>query len=286
MSAKRFNVKTSDTLGNFVSTVLAGVKKRRVQQLLKHHAIAVNGAVTSRATHVLEPGDEVVIHFDGAAVPDLPAGLKIIFQDKHLLVVDKPPGLLTIADDNERVRTAYAFLTEYVRERDANARVFSVHRLDQGTSGLILFARSEEVKRALQDDWRKVDKRYLAIVEGTPRPSEDTITSRLSENRAKVVYSSEQGDLAITHYRVLQTVRGLSLVEVNIETGRKNQIRVHLSDRGHPVVGDKKYGAHANPVGRLALHATHLSFTHPVRGERMTFDSPLPPKLQKLVNPV
>ena len=289
MSVQRHTVDQPMTLQAFVAQVLVGAKPRRIQQLLRFRAVAVNGAIVTRAGHPLAVGDQVAIHFGPAiATKDrLPAGIRILFEDEHLLVVDKPPGLLAIATEKERERTAYALLTDHVRERtrDDEARVFIVHRLDQGTSGLMIFARSEEVKRQLQEQWKTVEKKYLAVVEGCPRPDHGTLRSRLQENRAFRVYSTpgEEGEEAVTHYRTLRKSGRFALLEVTLETGRKNQIRVHLSDLGHPVVGDGKYGAHSNPISRLALHAAHLVFTHPVRQERLTFTSPLPPKMRALI---
>lgn len=289
MPTQRHTVKEETTLQDFVGTVLAGARPRRVQQLIRFKSVAVNGEVVTRALHTLKAGDVVVIHF-GHSAPQktpLPGGMKLLFEDEHLIVVDKPPGLLTIATDKERTRTAYALLTSHVREQthDEEARVFIVHRLDQGTSGLLVFARTEEIKRTLQDQWKTVEKKYQAVVEGCPKPESDTIRSVLKENRALRVYSTddEEGDEAITRYRTVQKAGRYCLLEITIETGRKNQIRVHLAERGHPVVGDAKYGAHGNPIERLALHAWQLAFTHPVRQERLVFTSPIPPRMRSLV---
>lgn len=286
MNVRRHTVSEAGVLQDVLGTVLRGARGTRIQQLLKHKAVTVNGDVVSRGTHALKAGDVVAVHFNRhrSRPHALPEGLKLIFEDADLIVVDKPPGLLTIATEHERRRTAYALLTAYAHGSGAG-RVFIVHRLDRDTSGLLVFARSEAIKRTLQDQWRTVEKKYLAVVEGTPKESAGTIRSRLRENRAMNVYetSSEEGALAVTHYRVLQSSTRYALLEIVLETGRKNQIRVHLAELGHAVVGDRKYGAHGNPVGRLALHASTLSFVHPTRGERLRFSSPLPPALKKLM---
>ncbi|MBM3460510.1 MAG: RluA family pseudouridine synthase [Armatimonadetes bacterium] len=270
----------------FLSSALAGARGTRIKQLLRFRSVVVNGVAITRGSHPVKPGDEIVVHFEKRPAPEsLPHGLKVIFEDEHVLVVEKPPGLLTMASETENQRTAYAVLTEYARGQDPEARVFIVHRLDQGTSGLLVFARSEAVKRALQNGWREVDKNYLAIVEGTPSQAEGTIRRPLKENRGLEVYEADDGVPAITHYKVLKPGKKYSLVEIILETGRKNQIRVHLAGLGHPVAGDRKYGARTDPARRLALHAATLSFVHPVRGERLQFSSPLPSRLQAIIGP-
>lgn len=284
---QQYTVRTAGRLDAFLGSVLFGARAKRIQQLLKFRSVAVNGAVISRGAHEVAVGDLVTIHFDGGAprVAPLAAGLKVVYEDEHLLAVDKPPGLLTIATEHERERTAYAILTDYVRERHPDARVFIVHRLDKGTSGLVLFARSEPVKRALQERWREVEKHYLAVVQGTPPQKQGTLRSHLRENRGLEVYATDgdEGVEAVTHYEVAASNRRYALLDVRLETGRKNQIRVQLADLGFPVVGDRKYGAQDSPVGRLALHASRISLVHPVRGERIELTSPLPPRLQALV---
>lgn len=287
MNVQKFPVKEAGPLDAFIATVLAGARPKRVQQLLKFKAVAVNGEVVSKGKHALAVGDVVTISFEGRPVQNakLAGGLELVYEDADLIVINKPPGLLTIATETERERTAYALLTEYVRERGREERVFIVHRLDKGTSGLLVFARSEAVKRMLQDGWGQVEKKYLAIVEGRPKEESGTIRSFLRDNKGLNVYSTNEADgvPAVTHYRIVSSSTRYSLLEITLETGRKNQIRVHLSDQGHPVLGDMKYGAHASPAGRLALHASVLSFKHPVRHDMLTFTSPLPEKLRGLM---
>ena len=287
MAAQTHKATQEEPLRALLARALAGATGKRIEQLLRFKSVAVNGEVVVRGAHPLQPGDVVTIHFDKrpAARAVLEQGLKIVHEDPDIIVVDKPPGLLSIATDHERERTAYAIVTEYARSRAADGRVFVVHRLDKGTSGLLMFARSEAVKRALQDGWRDVEKKYFAVVEGAPTPPADTIRTQLRENKGLEVYSTEDGDgsEAITEYRTVKRGRKHALLEVTLQTGKKNQIRVHLAERGHPVAGDKKYGAHANPAGRLGLHACSLSFTHPVRGERIRLTSALPVALAALL---
>jgi len=214
-------------------------------------------------------------------------GVVVLHEDGDILVVDKPPGLLTIATAKERLRTAYAAMTDHVREgAGRRARIFIVHRLDRETSGVLVFAKHEEAKRFLQDNWEATRKRYLAVVHGRPERREGVIASRLVENRVHHVYSTTdpgRGRPARTAYRVLRVTRRFALLEIDLLTGRKNQIRVHLADIGHPVVGDRKYGDPKDVHLRLALHASSLTLPHPADGLPRTFESPLPPAFVRLV---
>ena len=213
-------------------------------------------------------------------------GLAILYEDEDILVIDKPAGLLSIATESEKSQTAYFLLTDYVRKASPRARVFIVHRLDRETSGVLLFAKTYASKMKLQEGWAATEKHYLAIVQGKPAKKADTITSYLAENKAHRVYStgtSRKGRLASTAYRVLKEGNGMTLLDIHLLTGRKNQIRVHLADIGHPVVGDKKYGDGKGPRARLALHAWSLSFVHPVSGERMTLVAPTPMLFSKIM---
>ena len=203
--------------------------------------------------------------------------MRIIYEDDALVVIEKPAGLLTIATDKVRDRTAYFMLNEHLRPK--RQRVFIVHRLDRDASGLLVFAKTEQAKRFLQDHWKDFEKTYFAIVEGAPEKKSGTISSFLRQNKFLKVYSgrrTEDSKFSVTHYKVVQAGFPHSLLEINLETGRKHQIRVHLADLGHPIAGDKRYGAKTNPAGRLALHASRLAFTHPVSGQRMVFESELP----------
>jgi len=219
--------------------------------------------------------------------PPLPPGLRILFEDEHVLVVVKPAGLLTIATAREKARTTYSILTDHVRRGAARSRerVFIVHRLDRETSGVLVFARTEAAKRRLQDDWENTAKQYLAVVHGRPEPPRGLIESYLAENRAHHVYRTRdrtKGKLARTAYRVGASNRRYSLLEIDLLTGRKHQIRVHLAGLGHPVVGDRRYGQ-PGERGELALHARSLAFTHPASGERLTFTVEPPAHFDRLM---
>jgi tRNA pseudouridine32 synthase/23S rRNA pseudouridine746 synthase/23S rRNA pseudouridine1911/1915/1917 synthase len=212
----------------------------------------------------------------------------IIYEDKDILVVDKPPGLLTIGTDKEKSRTAYFILTDYVRKGQAKSRkrLFIVHRLDRDTSGLVVFAKTPEAKQFLQRHWDETSKKYLAVVHGTCEKTSETISTYLVETKARKVYSTAdttKGRLAHTAYKVLKQTEDFALLEVDLLTGRKHQARVHLAGIGHPVVGDDKYGNETGTHKRLALHATSISFTHPFSGKQVTFETIIPPYFSRLV---
>jgi len=218
----------------------------------------------------------------------LPKGLVIIHEDKDILVVDKPPGLLTMGTETEKSRTAYFALTDYVRKGCAKSknRIFIVHRLDRDTSGILIFAKNQQAKLRLQSQWKETKKRYLAVVHGTCEKRSETITSYLAENKAHTVYSTtdiKKGKLSRTAYRVLKETRDFALLEVDLLTGRKHQIRVHLADNGHPVVGDKKYGKGDQAHKRIALHALSISLRHPFSGKELTFETNVPAYFNRLV---
>ena len=217
-----------------------------------------------------------------------PKGVDILHDDRDIIVVDKAPGLLTIGTDREKSRTAYFALTDYVRKGNAKSksRVFIVHRLDRETSGVLIFARTEEAKLRLQGQWDQTHKQYLAVVHGRLEKHADTITTYLRENSVHVVYSTAdpaRGKLSRTAYRVLKETDAYTLLEVELLTGRKHQIRVHLAGIGHPVVGDQKYGKQEGPHKRLALHARTITFAHPFSGKSMTFEAKTPGYFKTLV---
>lgn len=214
--------------------------------------------------------------------------VEILFEDRDILVVDKAPGVLTMASDREHERTAYSIMTDYVRKGyiKSRNRIFIVHRLDRDTSGVLVFAKNENSKRFLQDHWDQTEKKYLAIVHGHLARKSDIITSYLAENNAFVVYSTQNhsiGKLARTEYKVVKESPKFSMLEINLLTGRKNQIRVHLSDIGHPVAGDIKYGGKNDCCNRLALHAKSISLKHPYNGKSLYFETTTPEYFDRLM---
>jgi tRNA pseudouridine32 synthase/23S rRNA pseudouridine746 synthase/23S rRNA pseudouridine1911/1915/1917 synthase len=221
----------------------------------------------------------------------LPHGLVLLHEDRDILVVDKPAGLLTIGTERDKSHTAYFILTDYVRKGCARSRnrVFIVHRLDRETSGVLVFAKSKEAKLRLQGEWGETEKEYLAVVHGRCQKSEETITTYLAENKAHVMYSTSdptKGKLSRTAYKVLKQTKAFALLEVNLLTGRKNQIRVHLAGIGHPIVGDSKYGRVKESYPRLALHARSISFRHPISGQRLTIAAKVPGYFHALIGSI
>ncbi len=221
----------------------------------------------------------------------LSRGLEILYEDKDIIVVDKPAGLLTVGTPTDKLRTAHYILTDYVRKgcQKSRNRIFVVHRLDQWTSGVLLFAKSEEIKMRLQAQWKDTEKKYIAVVHGHLSPKEGIITSYLAQNKAYVVYSTTnpaKGKFAQTAYKVLKETPQFSLLEITLLTGRKNQIRVHMADKGHPVAGDRKYGKTDDGNRRLALHSKSISFKHPTTGEQMTFQAKPPNYFNELIGSI
>ncbi len=217
-----------------------------------------------------------------------PKGPEIIYEDKDLLVVDKPAGLLTVGTAKEKSRTLYFILTDYIRKGNTKShnRIFIVHRLDREASGILVFAKNFAAKERLQNQWDDTKKKYLVVVHGQCEKESDTISSYLAENKAHVVYATRdtvKGKLSHTAYKVLKSTKEFSLLEIDLITGRKHQIRVHLANIGHPIVGDKKYGPEKRTQKRLALHAFSISFNHPATGKPCTFETPIPPYLNALI---
>jgi len=260
---------------------LAPMNRTRVKQLLQHGRVLVNGRPVTRHDHPLAPADLVAIAADGAAPRGEPA-LTVCYEDDALVVIDKPAGLLSVATGAEKDDTAFTRLAALL-ERRKTGRPFVVHRLDRGTSGLLLFARSPQVRDQLQAGWEGVAKTYLAVTEGVPRPAEGMVENHLLEGgnlRVRAAAPDAPGaKWAVSRYRVLGLHDGRSLVAVELLTGRKHQIRIHLAGLGCSVVGDSDYGAKSDPVGRVCLHAWRMAFDHPVGGRRVEVEATTPPEL-------
>jgi 23S rRNA pseudouridine1911/1915/1917 synthase len=281
-------VSETTTLLPFLFAEWHEVKKVKVRQWLKFGSVQVNGRSVTQFNHVLKAGDviEIISQKPVYRQTELPSGLRIVHEDDEIIVLEKPAGWLTIAKDNGKGRNVYAVLTDYVRSANSKLKIWIVHRLDRDTSGLIVFAKTEEAKHTLQGQWGEFEKKYFAIVEGAPPAESGTLRSYLDESNPLRVFSAPQSEdtrEAVTHYQVVKRSAALALLELTLETGRRHQIRVQLSDVRCPVVGDERYGAKTDPAERLALHACLLSFQHPVTGEEMHFESKLPTELAKLV---
>lgn len=261
---------------------LAPTNRTRVKQLLQHGRVLVNGRPVTRHDHPLSPSDRITIAAEGAAPRGGSPPLAVCYEDDALVVIDKPAGLLSVATEVEKDDTAFTRLAALLERRKAG-RPFVVHRLDRGTSGLLLFAKSARVRDQLQAGWEDVSKTYLAVTEGVPRPAEGTIENLLLEGgnlRVRPTAADAPGaKRAASRYRVLGVHEGRALVAVELLTGRKHQIRVHLAGLGCPVTGDRDYGARSDPVGRVCLHAWQLAFEHPIEGRRLEVEATVPPEL-------
>ena len=290
---RQFQVSCRCELLPYLTGLPLGLSRKQAKDLLRFRAVTVKGKATVRHDTELAPGDVVTIaarkQASDAALERY--GLTIVHLDDAVVVVEKPAGLLSMGSEREKEKTAYRILNTHLKAlmKTPAQQVFIVHRLDRETSGLMMFARTESAQAALQRDWKGVIKRYLAVVEGLPADAQGTLKDRLVEGKSLMVHRVEEGgELAITHYRVLRAKGARSLLELTLETGRRNQIRVQLAALGHPVIGDRKYGAKigpkTDPAQRLALHACELKFRHPVSGAPMEFHSALPARLKALID--
>ena len=283
----RLAVKEPAELMKFLLAEIPSKSRNEVKSLLAHHQIWVDNEVITQYNHPLELGQEVIVNWTKVLVEKQPQGLNIVFEDPYIIIIEKEAGLLSIATATEKEQTAYSILSEHVKKRDPKNKIFVLHRLDRETSGVMMFAKSEKVQQLLQNAWKEtvLERSYIAVVEGFVTKEQGTITSWLTESKAFIMYSSRtpnDGQKAVTHYQVLKKNKHYSLLEVKLETGRKNQIRVHMQDIGHSVIGDKKYGATKHPIGRLGLHARVLAFKHPITGEEVRYETDIPKEFLNL----
>ncbi|NMA81065.1 MAG: RluA family pseudouridine synthase [Jeotgalicoccus halophilus] len=277
---EEWTVKEHTEVLEFLFKVMPSKSRNAVKGILKRGQVVVNDKSTTQFDDKLKPGDHVQIRERVASSSIKLKGVNILHEDDDIIVIDKESGLLSMGSKQERQMTAYKQLMDYVQSIHPKNRVFIVHRLDRDTSGVMIFARSKMVQQRLQKAWTEAvqERSYVALVEGVVQKN-GTITSWLTEDKTYMMHSSPKpnhGQKAITHYKVLKTNRRFSLLKVNLDTGRKNQIRVHMQDLGHPIVGDKKYGSEINTINRLGLHANAIKFKHPVSGKVMKFESETP----------
>jgi 23S rRNA pseudouridine1911/1915/1917 synthase len=283
-----YPVKETGELMDFLMTkAQRGISRTAAKSLLSKRQVMVNDTIITQYNFMLKPDMRVQINKNNTKEfhNDL---LHIVYEDAYLLVVEKREGLLSIGTDKQKERTAHSILNEYVKRTNKQRRVYIVHRLDKDTSGLMVFAKDEKTKITFQDYWNEIvtDRRYIAVLSGEMEQDNGMVVSWLKDNHVFITYSSMSdngGEKAITHFNTIQRANGYSLVEFNLETGRKNQIRVHAQDLKHAVLGDTKYGNKDNPLKRLALHAFKLHFHHPVTGELMKFETPYPKEFKKLM---
>lgn len=260
--------------------------RHNVQRIIANHQVAVGGAPVSLFSYRLFPEDEVTISWDRISKHER-HDLPIIYEDDDIIAINKPSGLLSTPSDREKGRTAYRLVSDYLTQKDRNNRIFIVHRLDEDTSGVLVFAKNFEVREALQNNWSEIVscRGYYAIVEGMDIPDEGVLKDYLAQDSTFQVYvvrNPSKGKLAITKYKKISAKAGYSLLDVHLETGRKNQIRVQLGNIGHYVIGDDRYGEPSNPIKRLGLHAYELDFTNPLNGKVYQLNAPMPPEFKKM----
>jgi len=278
---KQFTVSEETELLVFLLEKLVGQGRNSIKSVLARGQVSVDDQVEKGYNYPLKVGQVVAVSKERITAAAKLIGLRIVHEDDDLIVVNKDTGLLSVASEQEGELTAYRQLTAHVRTTNPESRIFVLHRLDRDTSGVMMFAKSEQVQKKMQTSWTDVvkERTYVALVEGFVKKSQGTISSYLKETSTLKMYSSQHagdGLHAVTHFKVLKANRDFSLLEVNLETGRKNQIRVHMQDLGHPIAGDKKYGAKLKSIGRLGLHARVLAFEHPTTGKIMRFETPTP----------
>jgi 23S rRNA pseudouridine1911/1915/1917 synthase len=275
-------VKEETELMPFLLAKMGGMSRTSVKSLLSHRQVMVNGKIVTQYDFPLRTADKITVSSSRGNTELLHPKLKILYEDSHLIVVEKREGLLTVSTDKGEETTAFSILKNYVKRSETRNRIFVVHRLDRETSGVIMFAKNRDIQLALQENWHNAvtQRIYVALVEGRVEKNEDTVITYLTENpKSLKIHSSDTdngGQQAITHYRTLKSNDNFSLLELQLETGRKNQIRVHLQTLGHPIAGDKKYGSHTSPIGRVGLHARVLAFIHPATNEEIKIESPAP----------
>ena len=269
-------------LMEFVAEKFPGAKRNDIKKWLKFGQVMLAGAVTSAFDAPVEPDMEVKVNLTRGFPQFRHPRVKLVYEDDDVIVINKGYGLLSVRiNPNKREECAYDVVRDYLKEVDPRNRLFVVHRLDRDTSGLMMFAKTEEAQQTLRHNWNNMilERLYVAVLEGYLEEDKGYVKSRLAENSQFVVYSTDvpgEGKLAVTHYEVLERGHGYTLAQFSLDTGRKNQIRVHASELGHPIAGDRKYGAESSPIHRLALHAQTLRFAHPITRKDMHFQTPIP----------
>ena len=274
-------------LMKFLIVQLPKKSRNNIKSLLSNKQVFVDGVPVKQFNHPLAPGQSIEIRWNRIPEEKQYRGISIIYEDSDLVVIDKHAGMLSISTDTRKSESAYNMLSKHVKMQGSRNKIFVIHRLDRETSGLMMFAKSEKVQQILQTNWHDIvtERTYLAVVEGKPEKAEGTITSYLRESKAFIVYSSQNpkhGHKAVTHYKLKKAGQYYSMLTVNLDSGKKNQIRVHMQDLGHPVIGDKKYGSKINPVRRLGLHSWVLAFNHPINKEPLRFQTAIPSKFTRL----
>jgi len=272
------------TLLQSIAKFKRDLSNKTIKNYIKNEMVMVNDRIVTNSSYKLCDGDKVEISYNKKKIPDI--GLDILYEDDYLIAINKPSGLLSISNDKEKEITAYRMVSDYIKKTSKNKYIFVVHRLDQDTSGVLLFCKNEKIRDKMQENWNTVVKKrgYIAVVDGKLN-GKGTFHTFLMEDRNQFVYSSKNGHgkEAITHYEVIKNNKNYSLLQVFIDTGRRNQIRVHLSESGYPIVGDKKYKCKSNPLKRLCLHANILEFVHPVSKKIVSIKCDIPSDMRVLI---
>lgn len=280
MSVYTMIVEKEDTLLNFLNNNIKNKSKNNIKALLTNGFVSINNITITKYDYKLKINDKIVIYSIQIRDNIYKNPIKVLYEDKDIIVIDKPSGLLSISTNKEKEITAYHIVMKYLKNRNKKSTIFVIHRLDKDTSGVLMFAKNEKIKYLYQDNWNNIvsNRTYIGIVEGKIKEKERTIKSYLKENNFNKIYSTNKkdGKEAITHYKLLKTNNKFSLLEINIDTGRKNQIRVHMSESGYPIIGDRKYGSRNNPIKRLGLHAYKLKMKNPINNRIIEFISPIP----------
>ena len=277
-------VKHDDSLLSYLYENL-DMPKKRIKQYLTHGSIYINNNNITKYDYPVIKGMTIIIDTDNKNKKELP--FEIVYEDDNIIVVNKPSGLLTIATNKEKEKTLYHIVSNYLKSKDKNAKVYIVHRLDKETSGIVLLAKNERIKNQLQENWHDYAKlrEYVAVVEGTLKKKEGRIVQNLKETKTNLVYvaKKDDGKEAITNDKVIKENNNYSLVGINIETGRKNQIRVAFSTLNNPIVGDKKYGDIKSKEKRLYLHANRLKIYYPILKKDILFEVSNPPEFKNIM---
>lgn len=281
-TTKQYVVSEDDLLLSFLLKNIKKESRNSIKGLLSHNLVTVNGAVIRQFDYPLSKKDIVIILNNPLNVKTSKSNnLDIIYEDSELVVINKPSGLLSVASDKEKGKTAYRLVSDYLNNKDKHLRPYIVHRIDEDTSGVLMMVKNKQLQDLFTSQWNELvlDRGYYAVVEGQLLKKDGTIKSYLKSNTLNLMYSSNDkvhGKLAVTHYKVLKENDKYSLLDVHIDSGRKNQIRVHMYDIRHSVVGDDKYGNPSNPLSRLGLHAYKLQIKHPITNRLFTFETKMP----------
>lgn len=288
MKEKKKEIIASDnkTILDILKDNLKDLSQKTIKNYIKHSMVEINGVCITNSSKIIKPGDLITIYFTKREIPKIE--LKILYEDADLIAIDKPSGLLSISNSKERVNTAFRLVSDYIKKDNPKAKLFVIHRLDEQTSGVLLFSKNLKLKNEMQKRWNEIVKlrEYICIVKGKIDPK-GHIESYLTSNHFQIVHSTnnrEIGSLAITDYEVIKYKNSFSKLRVWISTGKRNQIRVHLSEKGYPIVGDKKYGSKFNPIGRLALHASRLQLIDPRNNKMLDITSQVPKDIDNLVS--